>query len=283
MIFLNVAAVLIAFREGLEAALIVGILLSYVRRIGRADRAPLAILGVVVAVLSSAVLAVLMNRVGATLETPYEQLFEGTTMLLAVGVLTWMIFWMRYQSRFMKRELEARAQTAISTGAGFSLFALAFLSVFREGIETALFLAANAFAADGLSTLLGALLGLACAVAAGIAIYGLAVHINLKLFFDVTSIFLVLFAAGLLAHVVHEYQEIGLLPMLMTPAWNTAAWLSNESPLGSILNSLVGYNAEPSVLEVIGYALYWVVIVLGVHWWTQHLAKRLLPPAPVRH
>ncbi len=282
MIPMNVAAALIAFREGLEAALIVGILLSYLKRIGRTDRAPLAILGVIIAVLGSAALAFIMNRVGATLETPYEQLFEGTTMLLAVGILTWMIFWMRYQSRFLKKDLEARTQTALATGAGLSLFMLSFLSVFREGVETALFLTANAFAADGLSTLSGSLVGLALAVAAGYAIYVLAVRINLRIFFDVTSIFLVLFAAGLLAHVVHEYQEIGLLPMLMTPAWNTANLLSNESPLGSILSSLVGYNAEPSVLEVLGYIVYWVVIALGIHWWTQRLAKRLLASAEVR-
>ncbi len=282
MVPLNVAAVLIAFREGLEAALIVGILLGYLKRIGRSDRAPLTILGVVAAVIASALIAIIMNRIGASLETPYEQLFEGTTMLLAVGILTFMIFWMRYQARFMKRDIEARMQTALSTGAGLSLFALAFLTVFREGVETALFLAANAFVADGLSTIVGALLGLALATAAGIAIYGLAVRINLKLFFDITSVFLVLFAAGLLAHVVHEYQEIGLLPMLMTPAWNTGQLLSNESPIGSVLSSLVGYNAQPSILEVAGYVFYWVVIALGVHWWTQRLARRLLPSRQAR-
>ncbi len=281
MIPLNLAAALIAFREGLEAALIVGIVLGYLRRIGRQDRAPLAGLGIIAAMLASAALAVGMNRVGATLETPYEQLFEGTTMLIAVGVLTWMIFWMRYQARFMKRELEARLQSAISTGASFSLVALSFVMVFREGLETALFLAANAFAADGVSTLLGALVGLALAAAAGVAIYVLAVRLNLKLFFDITSIFLVLFAAGLLAHAVGEYQEIGLLPVLTAQAWNTEALLSNESVLGSVLSSLVGYNANPSVLEVVGYIFYWLVIVLGIRWWTERLGKDLLERSAV--
>ncbi len=282
MIPLNVPAVLIAFREGLEAALIVGIVIGYLKRIARQDRVPWAALGIAAAILASAALALIMNRVGATLETPYEQLFEGTTMLIAVGVLTWMIFWMRYQSRFMKRELEAKLQSAISTGASFSLFALAFVMVFREGLETALFLAANAFAADGASTLVGSLVGLALATAAGVAIYALAVRLNLKLFFDITSIFLVLFAAGLLAHAVGEYQEIGLLPVLTAHAWNTEAWLSNESLLGSILSSLVGYNANPSVLEVVGYVFYWIVIVLGVRWWTERLGKELLKKSTVR-
>lgn len=276
MIPLNLAAVLIAFREGVEAALIVGILVGYLKRIGRSDRAPLAWIGVAAALALSAALALMMNRVGATLETPYEQLFEGTTMLIAVAVLTWMIFWMRYQARFMKRELEARVQNVISAGASVSLVSLSFLVVFREGIETALFLAANAFAADGVSTLFGALFGLLLAACVGVAIYALAVRLNLKLFFEVTSIFMVLFAAGLLAHAVGEYQEIGILPVLTSPAWNTGALLSNESVLGSILSSLVGYNDQPSILEVVGYIFYWVVIVLGIRAWTQRLGKQIL-------
>lgn len=275
MIPLNLAAVLIAFREGIEAALIVGILVGYLKRIGRSDRAPLAWIGVAGAIALSTVLALAMNRVGATLETPYEQLFEGTTMLIAVGVLTWMIFWMRYQARFMKRELEARVQNVISAGASLSLIGLSFLVVFREGVETALFLAANAFAADGLGTMFGALFGLILAASVGVAIYALAVHLNIRLFFDVTSIFMVLFAAGLLAHAVGEYQEIGLLPLLATPAWNTGALLTNQSLLGSVLSSLVGYNDQPSVLEVVGYIFYWVVIVLGIRAWTGRLGKQV--------
>ncbi len=282
MFSLNVAAVLIAFREGLEAALIVGIVLGYLKRIGRQDRALLALLGAASAVALSALLALLMNLVGAELKEPYEQIFEGTTMLVAVAVLTWMIFWMRYQSRFLKRELEARMQNAVAAGAGLSLFALAFLVVFREGLETALFLAANAFAADGVSTLFGSLAGLLLAAAAGVAIYTMAVRINLRLFFDVTSIFLVLFAAGLLAQAVGEFQEIGALPMLTMSAWNTSLLLSNESALGSILRSLVGYNASPSVLEVIGYLFYWIVILLGIRLWTDRLGKELLQKSAVQ-
>jgi high-affinity iron transporter len=101
-------------------------------------------------------------------------------------------------------------------------------------------------------------------------------RLNLKLFFDVTSIFLVIFAAGLFAHAVHEYQEINLLPVLTASAWNTEWLLSNESLLGSILRSLVGYNDNPSLLEVVGYASYWLVILLGIRWWTQRLGERLV-------
>lgn len=276
MLAFNPAAILITFREGLEAALIVGIVIGYLHRIGRAERAPLAWLGVGAATALSAALALVMNRIGATLAEPYEQLFEGTTMLVAVAVLTWMIFWMRYQARFIKRDLETRVQSAIATGANFGVLALTFVAVFREGVETALFLAANAFAADSASTLFGALMGLALAVAAGYAIYAMAVRLDVQLFFNVTSIFLVVFAAGLLAHAVYEYQEIGLLPVLTMPAWNTAWLLTNKSALGSILRSLVGYNAEPSILEVVGYIFYWVVIVAGIRWWTEKLGTELV-------
>jgi high-affinity iron transporter len=282
MIPVNLAAVLIAFREGVEAALVVGIVVGYLSRIGRSDRAPFAWIGVGTALVVSAALAVVMNRVGATLVTPYEQLFEGTTMLIAVAVLTWMIFWMRYQARFLKGELEARVRNVISTGASLSLVGLSFLVVFREGVETALFLAANAFAADGASTLFGALVGLALAATVGIAIYALAVHLNLRLFFDVTSILLVLFAAGLLALAVGEYQEVGLLPVLAMPAWNMQALLSNESLLGSVLRSLVGYNDQPSVLQVVGYIMYWVVTILGIRVWTQRSGQRLIQKDAVK-
>jgi high-affinity iron transporter len=280
MVALNPAALLIAFREGLESALVIGILISYLKRTGRVERAPSVVAGTVAAILLSAVIAVFMNRIGAELSTPYEQLFEGATMFVAVGLLTWMIFWMRYQSRFLKQDLEQRMQQALSAGARVSLFALAFVVVMREGLETALFLAANAFAADGLSTVLGALAGLVLAAAAGIGIYGLAVRVNLRLFFDVTSILLVLFAAGLLAHGVHEFQEIGLLPMLSAQAWNTGGYISNESGLGSVLRSLVGYNAEPSLLEVAGYLFYWVVILLGIWRVTAHLSRERIVAKP---
>jgi high-affinity iron transporter len=280
MVAFNPAALLIAFREGLEIALVIGILVSYLIRTGRKEQLPSIVAGTATALLLSGIIAIVMNQIGAELEDPYEQLFEGTTMFVAVGLLTWMIFWMRYQSRFMKQELEQRMQRALSTGARVSLFALAFVVVVREGIETALFLAANAFAADGLSTLLGALIGLALAAAAGVLIYGLAVRVNLRMFFDVTSVLLVLFAAGLLAHGVHEFQEIGLLPILSATAWDTANLLSNESALGSVLRALVGYNAEPSLLEVAGYLFYWVVILLGIWRVTARLSRERLAAKP---
>ncbi len=272
-----VSALFIALREGLEAALIVGIVLSCLGKMGRRDSMLYAWAGVVAAAALSTLLGLGMRFIGAQLETPYEQLFEGTTMLFAVAVLTWMIFWMRYQSRFLKRDLEHQVQCAVTGGQNWGILALTFLAVFREGIETALFLAANAFAADGFSTLAGAVAGLALAAVAGTLIYVYAVRFNLSLFFDVTSVILIIFSAGLLANGIGEFQEIGALPILTAPVWDTRWLLDSESNgIGALLRSLVGYNAQPSLLQLAIYFLYWVVILQGIRWWTQRLGTRLV-------
>lgn len=269
------SAMLIALREGLEAALIVGIVIGYLSKTGNSRSKWYAWTGVAVAVGLSALLAIGMRLVGAELQAPFEQIFEGTTMFLAVAVLTWMVFWMRSQAHTLKGDLERQIRSAVSQGQDWGIFALTFLAVFREGIETALFLAANAFAADAAATLTGALTGLAIAAALGALVYLYAVRLNLSLFFNVTSILLIVFAAGLLAHGVHEFQEIGALPFLSNSAWDTKSLLDNKSVLGSLLRSLVGYNDRPSILEVATYLSYWIVVIQGVRWWTQRLSLRL--------
>lgn len=271
-----ISALFISLREGLEAALIVGIVLSCLGRVGRRESMLYAWAGVLIAAVLSALLALGMRFIGAELETPYEQLFEGTTMLFAVAVLTWMIFWMRYQSRFLKRELEHEVQRAVTRGPSWGIFAIAFLAVFREGVEMALFLAANAFAADGFATLAGALAGLALAALAGALIYVYAVRFNLALFFDVTSVFLIIFAAGLLANGIGEFQEIGALPILTAPVWDSRWLLDSESSVGALLRSLVGYNDQPSMLQLTMYFIYWAVILQGIRWWTGRLGTRLI-------
>ena len=271
------AAALITFREGLEAALIVGIVLGYLVRIGQARQLRYAWAGVFAAVLVSVVATLGLQVVGASLEEPYEQIFEGSMMLLAVVILTWMIFWMRYQGRFMKRELEHQVQSTLATGATLGIFGLAFVAVFREGIETALFLSASAFASDAAVTWMGSIIGLGLAIAAGYAVYVMSVRLDLRKFFDVTSVLLLIFAAGLFAHALHEFQEIGWLPILTQQAWNLQNVLANDSTLGSVLRALVGYNDSPTMLEVVGYVMYWVVVLVGVRWWTQRLSTRVAP------
>ena len=270
------AATLITFREGLEAALIVGIVIGYLVKIGQGRRVRTAWAGVGTAVALSALLAFGISAVGAELQGRAEQIFEGVTMFLAVGVLTWMIFWMRFQARFLKVSLEKEVQTAATSGQTLALFSVAFVAVFREGVETALFLSASAFAADGAGTLIGALLGLAVAAALGWLIYASTVRLNVRLFFNVTSVLLLFFAAGLLAHGVHEFQEASLLPMTVEHVWNLNHILDETSPLGEMMKSLFGYNGNPSLLEVISYAAYWVVALVGVRWWVGRRAARMM-------
>lgn len=269
------AAGLITFREGLEAALIVGIVLGYLVKTGHVNQIRYAWAGIIAAVLVSIAAALGLQFVGASLEEPYEQIFEGTMMLLAVIVLTWMIFWMRYQGRFIKRDLEQQVNATLASQALLGIFGLTFLAVFREGIETALFLSASAFANDALTTLIGSVIGLVLAVGVGYALYTMSLRLNLKLFFDVTSVLLLIFAAGLFAHAIHEFQEIGWLPYLTQEAWNFAPVLPNNSTLGSILRAMVGYNDSPTMLEVIAYVAYWVVVLVGVRWWTHRLSARM--------
>jgi high-affinity iron transporter len=267
-------ALLIGFREGLEAALIVGIVIGYLVKIGQTGQIRLAWAGVGAAALASALVAFGITAIGAKLEGRAEEIFEGTAMFLAVAVLTWMIFWMRSQARTLKASLEKDIQSAVSSGQAWGLFGLTFVAVFREGVETALLLGASALAADGLSTLLGALLGLMLAAGLGWAIYASTVRLNLRLFFNVTSVLLLFFAAGLLAHGVHEYQEAGLLPMTIEHVWDINPLLNETSTVGEIFKALFGYNGNPSLLEVVSYVAYWVVALFGVRWWVDRRAAQ---------
>ena len=263
------AAALIALREGLEAALIIGIVLGYLRKIGYLEGRRPVWVGVLVAVLASLGLAFIIQLVGMELEGRAEQIFEGTTMFLAVGVLTWMIFWMRYQARLIKTSLEQDVQKAVETGTKWGLVLVAFTAVFREGVETALFLSAAAFAADSQGTLIGAALGLAAAVLIGYLIYATTVRLNIRLFFNITSVLLLLFAAGLLAHGIHEFQEAGLIPTVNEHVWDTNHVLDENSSLGQMLKAVFGYNGNPSLEEVVGYVGYWVAVLLGLRLWME--------------
>ena len=263
------AAALIALREGLEAALIVGIVLGYLRRIGYMEGRRSVWAGVIVAVVASLGVAFFIQLVGKELEGRAEEIFEGATMFLAVGVLTWMIFWMRSQARQIKPSLERNVQDAVETGTKWGLILVAFIAVFREGVETALFLSAAAFASDGQGTLIGAALGLAAAILIGYLSYVSTMKLNIRLFFNITSVLLLLFAAGLLAHGIHEFQEAGLIPSVNEQIWNTNHLLDENSNVGQMLKAVFGYNGKPSLEEVVGYFGYWVVVLLGLRLWME--------------
>jgi high-affinity iron transporter len=258
------AAFVIALREGIEAALIVSIVLAYLKQLGRSDRSHLVWWGTGLAVALSAIVGTIIFSIGAEFEGTAEEVFEGVVTLTAVGVLTWMIFWMRRQGARIKSELQQKVDTALTAG-GLALAAIAFFAVLREGVETALFLfaAAEGTAVEGggvAAQLLGAMLGLGLAVVLGVLLYRGGIRMNLRTFFKVTGVILVVVAAGLFAYSVHELQEAGWLPFLESPAFDLSATLPDDEGVGAVLRGLVGYNADPGVLEVVAWAAYLVVV-----------------------
>jgi len=258
-----IAALLITLREGLEAALLVGIVLGVLRKLGRMERSGPVWAGVGAAVAVSAITGLALNALGVAFEGRGEAMFEGVAMLLAAGVLTWMIFWMQRQGRQIQAELELDVRRAVGTGSAWVLFGLAFVAVLREGIETALFLTAAAFSATPAQTLLGGVLGLVIAVVLGWLMFAAGKRLDVRAFFRVTSVLLILFAAGLLAQGVHELQEAALVPTLVEHVWDVNFILDENGPVGAFLKALFGYNGNPSLLEVISYIAYFVVVYLA--------------------
>jgi high-affinity iron transporter len=258
-----IASALITLREGLEAALIVGIVLGVLRKLGQTERSKPVWAGVLVAVVVSVAAGLALNALGVAFEGRSEQIFEGVAMLLAAAVLTWMIFWMRRQGRQIQAELESDVRRATTAGSAWALFSLVFVAVLREGIETALFLTAAAFRATSMQTLVGGALGLIVAVALSWLMFAAGKRLNVRAFFRVTSILLILFAAGLVAHGVHELQEAALLPTLVEHVWDVNHILDETSAVGTFLKALFGYNGNPSLIEVFSYLGYFAAVYLA--------------------
>lgn len=259
-----IAGFLLALREGLEAALIIGIVIGVIRKVGRTELTVSVWAGAATAVLLSVLGGIGLNAIGARLEGAAEEIFEGFAMLLAAAVLTWMIFWMQRQSSTLRSGLESDVQQAALAGGKRALFFLAFLAVLREGIELALFLTAIIFTAGGPQTLGGALLGLGAAVVLGWLIFASTVKLDVRRFFTVTGGLLLLFAAGLVAHGVHEFNEVGWIPSLVEHVWDINHLLDEKSTAGLFLKALFGYNGNPSLSELIAYVAYLVLVLLGL-------------------
>ena len=254
-----IASFLLSLREGLEAALIIGIVLGALRKVNRPDLKASVWRGVVTAIGASILAALTLTSLGAELEGKSEEIFEGVAMLLAAGLLTWMIFWMHRQASSLKQNLEENVRLSLTAGQR-GLFLLAFLAVAREGFELVLFLFAAGLASGSMPTLVGGLLGLVAAIVLGWMLFVSTRKLSLKAFFQVSNVLLILFAAGLLAHGVHEFNEAGLIPGIIEPVWDTSAFLSTDQPLGALLKALFGYNTRPSLSELIAYFGYFLVI-----------------------
>ena len=202
----------VVLREGFEASLVVGIVLAFLDRTGRRDGFGVVWGGVAAALVLSLAVGAALFAVGAELEGSSEAIFEGVVMLVAAGLLTWMIFWMRSRARTLRREIEGRTQAALDAGSAVGLALVVFIGVAREGVETALFLFSAVEGSSPAVSLVASLIGGAAAVGLGYLFYRGSHRLNLRTFFTVTSVLLLLFAGYLLASGLHELAEAGVFP-----------------------------------------------------------------------
>lgn len=251
-----IAGSLITIREGLEAFLIIGILLGYLTKINQPQLKLHVWIGAGAALLVSILLAAVFQTLAIQFEGETAELFEAGIALLAVAVLTWMVLWMQRQSRRIKGELEQKVDAALSHGQTYALAGLAFFTVLREGMETVLFLSAVFITARDENMLPGAVLGLA--ISAGIAylIFRSAIQLNMRTFFIVTGSFLIVIAAGLVGHTIMALQEVGWLQLGTTTAWDLGWLIPNEALTGRLLHAFIGYEAAPTLLMVFAYIAY---------------------------
>lgn len=260
---------LLSLREGIEAALLIGIVLGGLSKLNRTHLSPVVWRGAIGAVVVSFIIALGLNRLGASLVGESEMIYEGITMLFAAGILTWMIFWMHNRSRTLRYELESEVRRAVLDSGKKTLFILAFIAVLREGVELAIFLTAASMTSSAQETFLGVILGLATAVVLGWLLFKTTIKLDLRKFFLVTGMLLILFAAGLVAHGVHEFNELGWIPAIIDPLWDMNIILDENSNTGLLLKALFGYNGNPSLSEVLAYVGYFLAILFGLRWSAQ--------------
>jgi high-affinity iron transporter len=265
---------LLSLREGLEAALVVGIVFGVFRILRRKDLNQSAWWGVAAGILASLLVAAALFFAGAQLEGEAEEIFEAISMLLAAGLLTWMIIWVQAQSGGMHKDIKKKVLDNSSTSGKWQIFSLTFLAVLREGVELALFLIATTFVGNQNLILAGGLLGLVAAVTIGLLWYRSSGGLSLSSFFKVTNVLLVLFAAGLIAHAVHALNELGLVPSILDPLYNLNGLLSEDSFVGQLLKTLFGYRSTPSLTVVASYMAYMSAIVLILLKHSSHIKKK---------
>lgn len=253
---------LIGLREGLEAALVVGILVAYLVKTGHRGRLPAVWFGVGIAVALSVVVGAMLQYGSASLTTRQQEAFAGWVSLVAVAFVTWMVFWMRRTARSLKGELHGKLDAALAMGSG-ALVLTAFLAVGREGLETAVFLwAAVDAAGNGAGPIVGASLGLALAAVLGYLVYKRSVSLNLATFFKVTGAGLIVVAAGVLSYGLHDLQEAGVLPGLASLAFDVRHQVPLTSWYGSVLHGVFGFTPNSTWLQTIAWLAYVVPVMV---------------------
>lgn len=255
---------LIMFREGVEAALIVGIIASYLKQSGRGQWMPVVWIGIFLAVALSLAVGAVLQLAQAEFPQKMQELFEALIGLVAVGVLTSMVFWMRRAARSIKSELQHSVDQALTSSAsGLGLAVMAFLAVVREGLESVFFLLATFQQSDTALAPLGALLGVVLAAGVGYGIYVGGLKLDLRRFFRWTGIFILVVAAGIFANAMKALHEAGLWNHAQTVVFDLSDRLPLDSPLGSALGGILGYIDAPTVSEVTAYLAYLVVVLFA--------------------
>ena len=247
---------IIALREGLEASLIIGILVAYILKSDR--RALLLPLwsGVAAAIVGSIGLGLILSRTSNELTERAEELFVGTTSFLAVALVTWMVFWMKRTARSLKADLHGKVDSALRTGP-LALAGAAFFAVIREGLETSLFVYSNFNSvADTTSSTVGLVLGFATSITLGYLIYKSSIKIDLAKFFTYTGVALIIVAAGVLSYAVHEFQELSYLPGPDAFVWDVTSFIAKDSILGASLSGSIGFDTTTSWLQLGIYIAY---------------------------
>ena len=266
----------IFLREGVEASMIVAILLAYLNRTGQRRYFRDVFIGVGAALLlagAAGVVAYLTIRTYAG--SRVQTIFETITLLVAAVLLTYMTFWMRSHARGLKADLQSRADAAMGRGTRTGLSLLAFQAVGREGVETVVFTLAIAFSTTARGGMLaGGVIGLAIALVIAFAMYRLGHRINIGRFFTIVGTLLMVFAAGLLVDAVQNMQELGWLPVATRQLWHTGGILNENSALGDIAHSFFGYAQSPTVLQAIVYVAYLAAVLVAFYSVRQRLARR---------
>ena len=261
---------LITFRETLEVAIVVGIVLTFLLKTDQRFFNTYVWRGVGAGILAAMFIAIVLETFFGGFTGRTEALFEGILMLVTAVSITWMILWVHRQKDVAKQIKEDVARH-VEKGYGIGIFVLTATAVLREGTETVLYLKASSIVGQS-SQFIGGTLGILAALTLGYALFRFALRVNLSLVFTATNVFLIMFAAGLIAHGVHEFQELGVLPVYsFDPIFNIAHILDNQSFLGSLLRTLFGYTSTPTFLELAAYAAS-VALIL----WLKRVADRTL-------
>lgn len=269
----------ITLREGVEAALIIGIVAAFLVQEGRRDALRGMWIGVGIALTLCAGVGIALEVVGQDLPRRQQEGLETVVALVAVGMVTYMIVWMKRHARGLKASLQGEAAAALAAGSAVALVMMAFLAVLREGFETAVFLTAvfNG-SSDTLAAGTGAILGIVAAVGIGYALYRGGVRINLQRFFRVTGLVLVLVAGGLLASAVHTAHEAGWITHLQDEAVDLGWLVQPGTWTGSLLTGILGLQPQPVVAEVIAWLVYVVPMAAFVLWPDRWRRTAMAPP-----